>query len=181
MTTSLEATGLVHPAVFYRSDEQYLDALVPFITDGLSSGQPVGVAVPGYNLALLRRALGDDAAHVTMIDMTEVGRNPGRILPAVLHAVADPHPDVHVRIIGEPIWPGRSATAYPACVQHEALINAAFAGTDATIVCPYNAAELHPDVLTGALRTHPVQWGQTARSTPTATTRTACSPTTTSP
>lgn len=155
-----ERTGLIHPAVFYRSDEQYLDALVPFIEDGLAGGEPVGVAVPGDNLALLRHALGDDAARVTMIDMTEAGRNPGRILPAVLHAVADPHPDVHVRLIGEPIWAGRSATAYPACVQHEALINAAFATADVTIVCPYNAAELHPDVLDDALRTHPVLWGE---------------------
>ena len=42
----------------------------------------------------------------------------------------DAHPDKHVRVIGEPIWPGRSDLEYPACVQHEALINRAFAVRD---------------------------------------------------
>jgi anti-sigma regulatory factor (Ser/Thr protein kinase) len=40
------------------------------------------------------------------------------------------------------------------------LINAALATADVTVVCPYNAAELHQDVLDDALRTHPVLWDQ---------------------
>lgn len=152
-----------HPALFYRSDEEYLQALLPFITDGLADGEPVAAAVPGTNLALLRRALGSDGTRVRLLDMTEAGRNPGRIIAGVLRAFADGHPDRHVRIIGEPVWPGRTVSEYPACAQHEALINTAFAGRDVTIVCPYDALRLESHVLTDAEATHPQLWGQTRR------------------
>ncbi|WP_053846903.1 anti-sigma factor RsbA family regulatory protein [Streptomyces sp. NRRL B-24085] len=146
----------VHPALFYRGEKEYLHGTVPFIRDGLEAGEPVAVAVPGTNLALLQAALGDDVAQVKFLDMTEAGRNPGRIIPRVLRAFADTHRQKRVRIIGEPIWAGRSAVEYPACVQHEALINPAFQGRDVTILCPYDADRLDEQALTDAHETHPV-------------------------
>ncbi|HJP78999.1 MAG TPA: sensor histidine kinase [Pseudonocardiaceae bacterium] len=148
----------VHPALFYRSEQDYLSALIPFITSGLALGEPVAAAVPSGNLTVLRQALGTDAAHVRLLDMTKAGRNPGRIIAGVLRAFADTHPDRHVRIIGEPIWPSRTPTEYPACVQHEALINTAFTDRDVTIVCPYDAARLTAETLTDATATHPLLW-----------------------
>jgi len=151
------STGpFAHPALFYRGEEEYLDGTVPFVREGLKAGQPVAVAVPGRQLALLRESLDGDAESVYFVEMTEAGRNPGRIIPRVLRAFADAHPRTHVRIIGEPIWPGRSSVEYPACVQHEALINLAFQGRDATILCPYDAERLDEQVLTDAYATHPV-------------------------
>jgi anti-sigma regulatory factor (Ser/Thr protein kinase) len=144
-----------HPALFYRGAEDYLAGTVPFVRAGLASGEPVAVAVPGPNLAAIRANLGAAADGVRFLDMTRVGRNPGRIIPGVLRAFADSHPDQRVRIIGEPIWPGRTLTEYPACVQHEALINLAFAGLAATILCPYDAEGLDPTVLADAAATHP--------------------------
>jgi anti-sigma regulatory factor (Ser/Thr protein kinase) len=158
------AEPFVHPAVFYASDEEYLNALVPFIVDGLEHGQPVAVAVPGPKLQLLRDGLGAAAARVTMIDMTQAGRNPGWIIPGVLRRFADTHGDRHVRIIGEPIWPGRSVHEYPACAQHEALINNAFAGRDVTIACPYDTARLDAQALDDAELTHPLVWHADRRS-----------------
>ncbi|GAA2941378.1 sensor histidine kinase [Streptomyces enissocaesilis] len=146
----------VHPALFYRGETEYLHGTVPFIRDGLKAGEPVAVAVPGPNLAILRAALGADASDVRFLDMTEVGRNPGRIIPRVLRAFADAHRETRVRIIGEPIWAGRSSVEYPACVQHEALINPAFEGREVTILCPYDAERLDEQVLTDAYATHPV-------------------------
>ncbi len=154
--TDLAADPFVHPAVFYRGDAEYLAATVPFVLDGLAVGEPVAVAVPSPNLALLRTALGPAAETVPLLDMADVGRNPGRILAEVLHAAADPHPERHVRIIGEPIWPGRTAREYGACVQHEALINRSFRGRSVTVLCPYDAARLAPEVLSDAAQTHPV-------------------------
>lgn len=158
MTTALDTEHgeFVHPALFYSTEAEYVDGLVPFLTEGLASGQPVAAAVPRDNLSLLRTALGRDAERVLLVDMTEAGRNPGRIIPGVLRAFADQHPKTHVRIIGEPIWPGRTATEYPACVQHEALINASFASRDATILCPYDAARLDQHILDDAEATHPL-------------------------
>jgi anti-sigma regulatory factor (Ser/Thr protein kinase) len=148
-------TAFAHPALFYRDSAEYLAGTVPFIADGLALGEPVAVAVPAPHLELLRAELGSAAAEVMLLDMTKAGRNPGRIIPGVLRAFADSHPG-RVRIIGEPIWPGRSAAEYPACAQHEALINHAFAGRDATILCPYDSEGLAPEVLDDAFVTHPV-------------------------
>lgn len=156
--THLDLGDFLHPALFYQSTQEYLDGLLPFITDGLEAGQPVLVAVPGPNLALLRDGLGPAAAHITMADMTDAGRNPGRILGGVLSAFADKHAPTPVRMIGEPIWPGRSEVEYPACVQHEALINNAFAGRDLAVLCPYDVTRLEPTVIADARITHPVLW-----------------------
>jgi len=150
------ASEFVHPALFYRGAEEYLEGTVSFIRTGLAAGEPVAVAVPGPNLRLIVAELGVDADPVVLLDMTRVGRNPGRIIPGVLRAFADAHPTGRVRIIGEPIWPGRTALEYPACAQHEALINLAFAGRPVTILCPYDAVHLDRQVLADAEATHPL-------------------------
>lgn len=120
MSTATSSEPFVHPALFYRGKEQYTAGTVPFLVEGLAAGEAVAVAVPGPNLELIKAELGASAAEVTFLDMTRAGRNPGRIIPGVLRAFADAHPADRVRIIGEPIWAGRSAVEYPACVQHEA-------------------------------------------------------------
>ncbi|CAL9533632.1 hypothetical protein SUDANB6_04108 [Streptomyces sp. enrichment culture] len=122
-----------------------------------AAGEPVAVAVPGERIALIRDALGEAAGDVRMLDMREAGRNPGRIIPGVLCAFADVQPaGRRVRIVGEPVWPGRTETEYPACAQHEALINAVFRGRTVTILCPYDASRLDERVLADARATHPV-------------------------
>ncbi|MDA0636810.1 anti-sigma factor RsbA family regulatory protein [Nonomuraea sp. MCN248] len=150
------AEPFTHPALFYRGDREYTAAVAGFVRDGLAAGEPVAVAVPAAKLELLRRELGPAADRVLMLDMTAEGRNPGRIIPAVLLDFADRHRDDRVRIVGEPIWPGRSDVEYPACAQHEALINVAFAGRALTILCPYDAEGLDAEVLREAELTHPV-------------------------
>lgn len=154
--TSAPDDVFTHRALFYRGDAEYLAGTVPFVMEGLAIGEPVAVSVPPGNLALLRRALAGDADRVRMLDMTEAGRNPGRIIPGVLLAFADDDPGRRVRIIGEPIWAARSEVEYPACAQHEALINHAFAGRPVTILCPYDAAGLGGTALADAERTHPI-------------------------
>ncbi|MFG2679592.1 anti-sigma factor RsbA family regulatory protein [Streptomyces sp. NPDC048392] len=155
MSTVTTDETFTHPALFYRSETEYAGRTVTFVREGLAAGEPVAVAVPGPNLELVRAGLGADARDVTFLDMTEAGRNPGRIIPGVLRAFADTHARERVRIVGEPVWAGRSAAEYPACAQHEALINAAFAGRSATILCPYDETRLDADVLADALVTHP--------------------------
>ncbi|SDK21308.1 sensor histidine kinase [Streptomyces indicus] len=155
MTVSAYTEPFDHPALFYRDEQEYVAGTVPFVRAGLDAGEPVAVAVPPANLDLIRDELGDLARHIRLLDMTQEGRNPGRIIPRVLRAFADAHPAQRVRIIGEPIWAGRSETEYPACVQHEALINLAFQGREATILCPYDTTRLEESVLTDAYATHP--------------------------
>ncbi|MDH6551481.1 anti-sigma regulatory factor (Ser/Thr protein kinase) [Streptomyces sp. SAI-041] len=150
------ADPFVHPALFYRDEQEYLAAVVPFVNEALTAGEPVAVAVPTENLRLLKAEVGAEKA-VRFLDMREAGRNPGRIIPGVLRAFADAQPaGTRVRIVGEPIWAGRSAAEYPACVQHEALINAAFRGRTVTILCPYDTRRLDPQAVADAYATHPV-------------------------
>jgi anti-sigma regulatory factor (Ser/Thr protein kinase) len=152
----VNAGAFAHPALFYRGTAEYLAGTVPFVRGGLAAGEPVAVAVPPPNLELLRAELAESADLVHFFDMAVVGRNPGRIIPSVLRAFADEHPDGRVRIIGEPVWPGRTAVEYPACVQHEALINMAFTGRPVTILCPYDVAGLDEVAVTDAAATHPM-------------------------
>ncbi|MEU2772539.1 sensor histidine kinase [Streptomyces sp. NPDC007162] len=146
----------VHPALFYGDADEYLAGTVPFVQEALAAGEPVAVAVPGENLRLLRAALGAGGEAVRFLDMREAGRNPGRILPGVLLAFADAQPPGRrVRIVGEPVWADRTAVEYPACVQHEALINTAFQGREVTVLCPYDTARLDSRALADAYATHP--------------------------
>jgi anti-sigma regulatory factor (Ser/Thr protein kinase) len=145
----------VHQALLYRDPAEFLAGTVPFVESGLAAREPVLVAVPGANVDLLGGSLGGAADLVRFADMTQAGRNPGRIIPWVLHAFLEEHAGTRVRVIGEPIWAGRSDVEYPACVQHEALINRAFAGRDATILCPYDVAGLDSGAVSDAERTHP--------------------------
>jgi len=144
-----------HPGLLYHDPEQYLAETTAFVRTALAGGHPVLVAVPGPNLRLLRTALADVADRVRFADMAVAGRNPGRIIPGVLLQFVAAHPGQRVAIIGEPIWPSRTEVEYPACVAHEALINAVFADRDAAILCPYDAAHLGRPALEDAWRTHP--------------------------
>jgi anti-sigma regulatory factor (Ser/Thr protein kinase) len=152
-----------HPALFYRDQRDYLAVMMRFVSNGIAAGEPVMVAVPPRNLKLLQAAFGSYADEIEMHDMSVAGRNPGRIIGDVLLDFANKHSGRRVRIVGEPIWADRDATEYPACVHHEALINAAFAGRDATILCPYNTTELDPQIIEDAKRTHPTLWSDTRR------------------
>ncbi|MEU4744156.1 sensor histidine kinase [Actinosynnema sp. NPDC023658] len=148
----------VHEALLYRDDEQYLAGTVPFVREGLAAGEQVLVAVPQRGIDLLRGALGGEGELVEFLDMRRAGRNPGRIIPGVLAAFTDnaASAGARVRIIGESVWPERTELEYPACVQHEALVNTAFEERPAWILCPYDAANLPPETVHDAESTHPV-------------------------
>ncbi|MEV6236522.1 anti-sigma factor RsbA family regulatory protein [Lentzea sp. NPDC051838] len=143
-----------HPALFYSDEDSYIDGTVPFVVEGLANAEPVAIAVPSANLTLLQEALSGFAHLVTFVDMTETGRNPGRIIPE-LRAFADRYRGA-VRIISEPVWNRRTDVEYPACALHEALVNYAFSGRDLSILCPYDITGLSHDVLADAEKTHPV-------------------------
>lgn len=163
MTISAPPAGLVHEGLFYTDAAGLLAGTVPFVEDGLAAGEPVLVAVPGPHLELIRAAVGPAGEAVRYADMADAGRNPGRIIPWVLQAFADKHPSRRVRIVGEPIWAGRTAAEYRACAQYEASINWALAGREATVLCPYDAGALDAGVLAEARCTHPVLVDRTGR------------------
>ncbi len=146
--------GLVHEALFYEDLGGYLDGTTSFLREGLEQGEAAMAAVPEPRTDALREAMGGDASAVRFVDMTELGRNPARIIPAVREWVEDQRTE-RVRFVGEPIWAERGADEICEATRHEALLNLAFADTPVTIQCPYDTRRLAPAVLADAERTHP--------------------------
>ena len=156
----MHATGspiprLRHDAYPYDDDDRYVSDVLAFVRDGIDRDEPVLVAVPDTHLEDLRAALSPaEAGRIRLYDMAVAGRNPGRVLGSLFGAFVRAHEE-SVRIVSEVVWPERTDQEYPACVEHEALVNVALADTSAHVLCPYDAVALPPFVLADAARTHP--------------------------
>jgi anti-sigma regulatory factor (Ser/Thr protein kinase) len=147
--------SFTHLAFFYQTPDVYAARVAAFLRAGLTAGEPVFVLVPAVHSGWLRDALGAEADGVRFEDMAQAGRNPAWIIPKVREFV-DAYPGQHVRYVGEPIWPARTLPEQREAIRHEALINLAFAETDAAILCPYDTTRLAAGVVADARRTHPV-------------------------
>jgi anti-sigma regulatory factor (Ser/Thr protein kinase) len=146
--------GFSHEAVLYRQPAQYRSAVLGFVRDGLDRAEPALVAVPATAADPLRAGLNGQAG-VEFADIGQLGRNPGRIISAVWDFV-ERHQGRAVRFVSEPIWPGRSDAEIREAATHEAMVNLAFAAAPVSMLCPYDAGRLAPDVMAAATRTHPV-------------------------
>lgn len=151
-----DSPGYRHEALFYRGDEEFLAGTVPLVQEHLDADAAVLVAVPRPHARVLQEGLGADRERVAFADMEELGRNPGRIIGA-WRAFMRAHADGPAPLgIGEPIWPERTEAELVECQRHETLLNVAFtAGTPWTLLCPYDAETLAPEVLEAARRNHP--------------------------
>ena len=158
--TEIGKLGFVHSALIYQSQQEYLDFVTRFVSEGLAMDEAVLVAVPSDKLALLQDALragGELSADLRMVDIAEVARNPSRFM-AMEGSFVDDHPDQRVRIVSQLAWPGRTGEELVACVEHEALLNGAMDGYQVTGLCLYDASRLGDDVLADARATHPLLW-----------------------
>lgn len=147
---------LWHGALLYDGTAQYVDVIEQFVQEGVEAGQPILMAVPGQHLKhFSRRTL----QWVDVVDMTRLGQNPSRIIPAIRQFV-DRHRAQRTWFVGEPIWHGRSPAEIREATRHEALLNLAFADAAINILCPYDIARLDSTVLADASLTHPVLIGR---------------------
>jgi len=154
-----ESGRLTHVGMFYQDHTDLLKSSQRYVQEGMEAHEPVLIAQPPGQLNRLRQML-PGAKEVTYVDMAIAGRNPGRILPWVMHDFILKHPGRRVRIVGEPVWPSRSKSAYPACVQYEGLLNLALEPVDAQVLCPYDVTRLPPRAIDDSHVTHPfVQYG----------------------
>lgn len=146
-----------HDALIYEGLDGFVAGTLPFLREGLQAGEPMLVAVPGPRLEALRAALGEEAGAVQFADMEQLGRNPGRIIPAWRDFIADNRrAGEPVRGIGEPVWAGRGSDELVECQLHESLLNVAFSDErDFRLLCPYDRSLLDAGVLHEACRSHP--------------------------
>jgi anti-sigma regulatory factor (Ser/Thr protein kinase) len=145
-----------HEALLYSGADGFIEGTLPFVRDGANAGDAMLVVVDAAKIEWLRDALGADADAVEFADMTEVGSNPARIIPA-WRAFVDAHAGRRTRGVGEPIWAQRSAAELVECQRHEALLNLAFADAAGfMLLCPYDVGALGPAVIEQACHSHPV-------------------------
>lgn len=158
--TSSEQPGhayepLCHEALFYDDRDRYIDHAAAFVKDGIDAEEPVLVLAPEENLMAIRDAVGSIGDAVVFGNMEEVGRNPSRIIPVWRNFLEERgRSGVKIRGVGEPVWCGRTSEEIVEAQRHESLINLAFMGTPAWILCPYDTS-LGSEVLTEAYRSHP--------------------------
>jgi hypothetical protein len=60
-----------------------------------------------------------------------------------------------VRILGEPVWAGRSDSEIRLWTQYESLLNLVFWSSPATVLCPYNEDSVDAKIVRQTLRAHP--------------------------
>ncbi|HET9996388.1 MAG TPA: sensor histidine kinase [Nocardioides sp.] len=146
-----------HEAAFYAGPGDHLRMCLAFVEEGLDRGEPVMVALVPERSEALSTALGAAADAIQFVDMTELGRNPARIIPQWQQFITERGGSGPVRGIGEPAWPGRTFVEYAEAALHEGLLNLAFDnGQPWRLMCPYDLTGLPPEVLDEARRTHPV-------------------------
>jgi anti-sigma regulatory factor (Ser/Thr protein kinase) len=140
--------------VFYRGRDQLERTARWFVDEGLAAGEPVLIALPRASLELVAPSLDGAAGAVAFEDLTHSGSNPGRMLPLFQDWV-DRHTGL-VRVLGEPVWPGRNRAEKVEGLRHESLVNIALADAEMRMLCLYDAERLDADVLSGAEATHPL-------------------------
>src|SRR6478609_2928699 len=74
--------GFRHEALLYAGDDAFVDATLPFIGDAIAAGEPILVAVSAEKVERVRSKLNGGAEHVLFADMSELGTNPARMIPA---------------------------------------------------------------------------------------------------
>ena len=148
---------LEHRAFLYDSDRHFLATVVPFILEGVHHGHSVLAVTTKSQIRRIRTALGDDAGQVDFRSSATWYRSP-------IEALTNYRTYLErqlgsgarwTRIVGEPIWTGRSDSETEGWVRYEAILNLSLASRAATIMCPYDTRLISPTVVSAAHRTHP--------------------------
>jgi anti-sigma regulatory factor (Ser/Thr protein kinase) len=151
------ASGFRHEAFFYAGMDDFLAGTVPFLQAAAAAGEAALVVVSEAKIDRLREALDGDAGKVSFLDMSAVGKNPARIIPAWRDFVAEHSPRGRpFRGIGEPIYLERNDAELAECQRHESLLNLAFVDAPPWwLLCPYDVEALPADIIGEAHRSHP--------------------------
>jgi anti-sigma regulatory factor (Ser/Thr protein kinase) len=158
MSSGGEATarqrGFVHQALIYRSDQEFVDVALPFVREGIESGEPTLVAVQRRHVENLRESLGD-VAGVTLLPVEHWYETSARSRDKFARWASEHAGKGRVRLIGEPPWAIGNEAQVRDWARHESVINVAFAGLPVTFICPYDARALPEAIIEHAESTHP--------------------------
>src|SRR5690349_5856983 len=153
MTTHSEQ--LRHNALVYGSRDEYVARAVPFLREGLEAGEGAIVANTRPGLAAMREALGQDAVHVTFVDVSSAYTRPARTLAAYHKVYAEQlRKTATLRAVAD-VQIGPDTGEWEMWMGYEAIFNRSFGHLPAWVWCTYNANGLPDPVLEGVWRTHP--------------------------
>ena len=144
-----------HRALFHDTDDELVDALVPFVLEGIEADERVVVVVPASIGDALRGRIGSSDGF-DVWDSRDVYTYPTRTLSGYVDTVrAGTEQGRRMRVAGQPIWAGMNPleVAEWACV--EAACNVVFAESPLLMLCLYDTSRLDPSVIATARRTHP--------------------------
>jgi anti-sigma regulatory factor (Ser/Thr protein kinase) len=145
--------GFVHEALIYRNEAEFDAAMQEFLHAAAAADEPVLVALPTAHLERVRERMAGENVDARFEDVERVGRNPSCLLPMIEEWVSA-HAG-RARVVSEVVWPGRREAEAAEALRHEAMLNHALAGTEATVMSPFDGRGLDEAVLAGAEMTHP--------------------------
>ena len=159
MITSSPGNGVngsfTHRLLPYDGADRFLDGALPFLVDGLETGDRVIVVCGIGQEMLLRDALGPADAGVEFRDPQTWYAHPARTLSDCL-SVADDTASRgrRLRVLAEPAWTSRNPLEIAEWQRIEAVLNVAFRETGASLMCPYSTS-LPAGIVAAARKTHP--------------------------
>ena len=155
---------LRHRALIYRDADEFLAGTAGFLQEALERGEGALAVAGQERIDLLRDALGAQATDVELYDSAAWYSSPLDALARYRAYLEEQLAagSTWMRIVGEPVWNGRSPAETIEWIRYESIINLVFASAPATIVCPYDAASLPADLLELARCTHPELAGPAA-------------------
>ena len=148
-------TALRHHAFVYESDDEYVARSVGFLKEGLAAGEACVVGHSRDGLAMMRAALGRDAARVTFLDLSAAYARPARTLAAYYRTFLEHlRRAPSVRAVAD-MQVGPTPEDWKLWTGYEAICNVAFPHLPVWVLCSYDATRVPDPVLDGVWRTHP--------------------------
>ena len=150
-------TMLEHSVFPYGTDHQFRTTMGTFLSEGIERSEANLAVTTGANIELLREHLGKDARRVEFVEAGGWYSSPIGALNAY-RSFCDAKLErgaSWVRIIGEPMWAGKSAAEVRVWTQYESLFNLVFGALPLTVVCPYDERSVAPEIMSRAHLTHP--------------------------
>jgi transcriptional regulator with XRE-family HTH domain len=148
---------LNHSALVYHSEHELAEFAETFLGDGIREAHALLVVTPRAQLRSIRKALGKGADSVELRESVEWYSSPADAAKRFRSFVRDARSRGAgwIRVMGEPIWEGRSSKEIAAWTRYESLLNITFAFLPVDLVCPYDARSVPDRVIANAHRTHP--------------------------
>jgi transcriptional regulator with XRE-family HTH domain len=159
---------LEHCAMLYATDDEFLESAGEFIAEGIKRSEATLTVTTAAKIRLLRRELAGASDQVTFLEARHWYSTPAAALARYREFVEQglQSGSSWIRILGEPVWSGRTTSEVALWTRYESLLNLEFAGTPVSITCPYDTSALDPGILEQAHATHQHTrtHGETARN-----------------